>query len=128
MIECALDTLLYTLRDAVEKAADDGSIRLDLPGGTLPATPLTMPLSIFRDHRQPDVTLLSLEFDCYLRMRRLRGQALPELILNLGKPRWRWFTRSRPHRMRISYRAVDGWRPRVELDGRPLPLNYAGEE
>ncbi|GAA0915660.1 hypothetical protein KR767_09460 [Luteibacter anthropi] len=128
MIECALDTLLYTLRDAVEKTSDANSVRVDLPGAGDPASPLVLPIATFRDHRQPDMTLLSLEFDCYLRLRRIRGQPLPELILNLGKPRWRWLSRSRPHRMRISYRAVDGWRPRVELDGRPLPLNYHGEE
>ncbi|UPG85330.1 hypothetical protein L2Y94_18805 [Luteibacter aegosomatis] len=137
MAACALDALLYALRHAVEAAneslrarrdairagdaAEGHALRVDVPADPSPDAPLesvVIPMAMFRDRGQPHVSLMSLEFDCLLRYRRPRRGDPAELIVELGRRRRRWFSRERAHRLRITYRAVDAWRPRVELDGR----------
>lgn len=147
MATCALDTLLYALRLAVEAAneslgarrdairagdaAEDRALRVDVPTHPSPDAPLesvVIPMAMFRDRGQPHVSLMSLEFDCLLRYRRLRRGDPAELVVELGRRRRRWFSRDRVHRLRITYRAVDAWRPRVELDGRVVAFpSLAGE-
>ncbi|MDF4002459.1 hypothetical protein P3W33_03475 [Luteibacter sp. PPL552] len=137
MAACGLDVLLFALGHAVEAAneslrarreairagdlAQGRGLRVDVPRDPSPDAPLesvVIPLAMFRDRGQPHVSMMSLEFDCRLRLRRVRHGETRQLVVELGGRRRRWFARDRPHRLRITYRAVDAWRPRVELDGR----------
>jgi hypothetical protein len=140
MSECAFDTLLVALQDAVVNA--DGSIRRrrealmaeradasehvlsvsmpQSPAEDAPCTPLTLPLRLFRDRRMPHIAMMSVEFDCTMHYSKLRGARHRELVLVLGRPRFAWFRRRAVHRVRISYLSTNAWHPQVEIDGRPL--------
>lgn len=141
MAICALDTLLESLREVV--VAADASIRrrrderrshddsdayalhANIPASPDPDArlePVVIPLRLFRDRREPHVALLSIEFDGRFRLRRIRGAKRPQLVIDLGQPRFRWFSRRPVHRIRISYRSVDAWQPCIEIDDRVVVL------
>jgi hypothetical protein len=141
MAICALDTLLESLREAV-RAADEAirhrrdalrhddddeahALHVQVPASPYPGAPLepvVVPLRLFRDRRDVRIALLSLEFDGRFRLHKLGGNRRPQLVIDLGRPRFRWFTRAQAHRIRISYRSVDAWLPHIEIDGRAVTL------
>lgn len=146
MATCTFDQLLFALRVSVEAANDalrhrrlahyaadhagSEALHVEVPRGPSDDAPLdavVLPLRWFRDPRVPQVTELSVEFDCRLRYERgSDGAAALVIDLHPAPPR-RW--RPRPlHRLRIGYRAADAWQPSVSLDGRPVdvPLQGAG--
>ncbi|MDR6640864.1 hypothetical protein J2X57_000058 [Luteibacter sp. 1214] len=144
MAECSFDQLLFALRVSVE-AANDGlrrrrglhyehdragneALHVDIPRGPrddATLDPVVIPMSWFRDPRLPQVTELSVAFDCRLRYERVRGAA-DALIIDMNPPPPRWFRRRPLHRMVIRFRAADAWRADVSLDGRPVVVSHAG--
>jgi hypothetical protein len=143
MSTCSFDQLLYALRTAVEAAND--ALRLqrdqqfsagDASGQGLhvyvPADAhanaalesVVIPLRWFRDHRVPQVTEFSMEFECRLHYRHTRG-ARAELIVDLSRPRVPWWRRAPVHRMRIALHAADAWQPSVAINGRVVPFPTA---
>lgn len=143
MANCTFDQLLYALRVSVEAAnealqqrrakhyqagdTDAQALHVDLPFNASPDAPLVpvvIPLRAFRDPRVPQVTELSVAFDCRLRYER-SGNDADELVIDMRPPRWFWFRRAKMHRLCISFRAVDAWRPKVVLDGRVVGFPMA---
>lgn len=143
MTLCSLDTLMFGIRTAVI-AADEAvrrrretTLQADAarvlhveipqsPADDAPLVPVVVPLRSFRDPRHPRVTFLSVEFDVRFKQRRVPGEARPALFLDMGKPRFPWFSRRSMHRLRITYRSVDDWSPTIELDGRHVDLPPLG--
>jgi hypothetical protein len=146
MATCTFDQLLFALRVSVEAAnealrrrrlahyaagdAGGDALHVDVPrdaGADAPLESVVLPLRWFRDPRMPQITELSVEFDCRLRYERGSDGATALVVdLHPAPPR-RW--RRRPlHRLRIGYRAADAWQPSVSLDGRPVavPLPEVG--
>jgi hypothetical protein len=139
MASCEFDTLLYGLRDAV-CAADESlharrqALRRDDDTHALHAwvpvspepdaalEPVIIPLRLFRDNRQPHIAVMSIEFEGRFFLRRERNASKPRLVIEMGKPRFRWFSRAVVHHVRISYRSIDAWRPFVEIDGKSIDL------
>jgi len=139
MTICSLDTFMYGLRmaimaaDEAVRARRESVLRGDIgrhlqvhipesPAVDAPLVPMVIPLHLFRDPGNPRMAFLSVEFDVRFRQRRIRGERRPVLLLDMRKPRLRWFGRGAMQRLRISYRLTDHWEPRVELDGRVLSL------
>jgi hypothetical protein len=143
---CTFDQLLYALRVSVEAAnealrrrrsmhleagdTDAQALHVEIPrdpGPDAPLEPVVIPLRAFRDPRVPLVTELSVAFDCRLRYER-GPLGVDELVIDMRPVRRVWFRRPRVHHMRISFRAVDAWQPRIVLDDRvvSVPL-VAGE-
>lgn len=141
MAICAMDTLLESLREVVvaadeairrrrdERRRDDDSEAYALhasipasPSPDAPLEPVVIPLRLFRDRREPRIALLSIEFDGRFRFRRVSGAQRPQLVIDLGRPRFHWLSRGRMHRIRISYRSVDAWKPCIEIDDRVVAL------
>ena len=144
MANCTFDQLLYALRVSVEAAnealqrrramqveagdTDAQALHVDLPRDArcdAPLVPVVIPLRAFRDPRTPQVTELSVAFDCRLRYQR-DGNDADELVIDMRPVRLRWFRRPKMHRMSICFRAVDAWQPSVVLDGRVVGFPIAG--
>jgi hypothetical protein len=140
MATCTFDQLLYTLRVSVEATnealrrrramhyeqgeAGGLALRVDVPRAArddAPLDPVVIPLNWFRDPRIPQVTELSVAFDCRLRYERVQG-GTEALVVDLHPPRRTWFRRRPLHRMVISFRAAESWRAHVSLDGRAAGL------
>ncbi|WP_448096185.1 hypothetical protein [Luteibacter yeojuensis] len=139
MASCGFDTLLYGLRDAV-CAADESldarrqALRRDddthalhawvpvSPDADAALEPVVIPLRLFRDNRRPHIAVMSIEFEGRFFLRRERAASKPRLIIEIGKPRFRWFSRAVMHHVRISYRSADAWQPFVEVDGKAVDL------
>jgi hypothetical protein len=137
MATCSFEQLLFALRIGVETANDalrrrrtrqlhaahagGEALHVQIPRGPAEDAaldPVVIPLRWFRDWRMPQVTEFAVEFECRLQYRKVRG-APPELVVDLHRPgRRRWWRQPRTHRMRIAFRAADGWQPKVSLDGR----------
>jgi hypothetical protein len=144
MASCTFDQLLYALRVSVE-AANEGlqrrramhyeagdtdalALHVELPrdaSADAPLVPMVIPLRAFRDPRIPQVTELSVAFDCRLRYER-GSDAADELVIDMRPARLRWFRRPRMHRICICFRAVDAWQPSVVLDGRVVGFPATG--
>ncbi|MDQ0010991.1 hypothetical protein J2T07_003197 [Luteibacter jiangsuensis] len=139
MASCGFDTLLYGLREAV-CAADESlgarrqALRRDdekhalhawvpvSPAADAELEPVVIPLRMFRDNRRPHISVMSIEFEGRFLLRRERGVSKPRLVIEIGKPRFRWFSRGGMHHVRISYRSADAWQPCVEVDGKVVDL------
>jgi hypothetical protein len=148
MSECAFDTLLVALQNAVVNANDSIRRRREAllaeradasahvlnvlvphsPAQDAPCTALALPLNLFRDKRVPHIAMMSVEFDCTMRYRRQRGARDGELVLEMGRRRFSWFRRRPLHRVRITYLSTNAWHPQVEIDGKllALPGNQCG--
>ncbi len=144
MTTCALDTLIFALQDAVIDAnlairrrretklasgKSDGTEHVAMqvqipqsPAQDAPCTAVTIPLSQFRDHRVPNITMMSIEFDCRLHFLRQRNKSIPVLTMSLDKPRFAWLFRKLSHHVRISYVSTNAWQPQLEIDGRVVAL------
>ena len=140
MAVCTFDQLLYALRVSVEAAneslrrrraacvaaGDTGvqDLHVEIPRDAGPDAPLeavVIPLREFRDPRVPQVTELSVSFDCRLRYE--RGPfGVDELVIDMRPPRRVWFRRARMHHMSISFLARDAWQPRIVLDDRVVSV------
>jgi len=136
MAVCTFDQLLYALRVSVEAAnealrrrralhveagdTDDQALHVEIPrdpGPDAPLEPVVIPLRAFRDPRVPQVTELTVAFDCQLRYE--RGPfGVDELVIDMRPPKRSWFRKKRVHHMSISFRSTDAWQPRIVLDGR----------
>ena len=136
MAVCTFDQLLYALRVSVEAAnealrrrramhvdagdTDAQALHVEIPrhaGPDAPLEPVVIPLRAFRDPRVPQVTELSVAFDCRLRYER-GPLGVDELVIDMRPVRRVWFRRRRMHHMSISFRAADAWQPRIVLDDR----------
>jgi hypothetical protein len=140
MTDCAFDTLLIALHNAVVNAnasirkrrealldnhgpagdVSEHTLNVAIPQGAGADAPIVVeaiPLRLFRDKRIPRIAMMSIEFDCSLRYIKKRGEASSELNMIIGKPRFSWFRRRRIHRVRISYLSANAWHPQVEIDG-----------
>jgi hypothetical protein len=136
MAVCTFDQLLYALRVSVEAAnealrrrramhvdagdTDARALHVEIPrdaGPDAPLEPVVIPLRAFRDPRVPQVTELSVAFDCRLRYER-GPLGVDELVIDMRPVRRVWFRRRRMHHMSISFRAADSWQPRIVLDDR----------
>jgi len=136
MAVCTFDQLLYALRVSVEAAnealrrrramhvdagdTDAQALHVEIPrdaGPDAPLEPVVIPLRAFRDPRVPQVTELSVAFDCRLRYER-GPLGVDELVIDMRPVRRVWFRRARVHHMSISFLARDAWQPRIVLDDR----------
>jgi hypothetical protein len=144
MAVCTFDQLLYTLRVSVEAAnealrgrraasvdagdTDAQALHVQVPrdpGPSAPLEPVVIPLRAFRDPRVPQVTELSVAFDCRLRYERGPG-GVDELVIDMRPVRRVWFRRRpRMHHMSISFHARDQWVPRIVLDDRVVSVPVA---
>jgi hypothetical protein len=140
MAVCTFDQLLYALRVSVEAAneslrrrramhvdagdTDAQALHVEIPrdaGPDAPLEPVVIPLRAFRDARVPQVTELSVPFDCRLRYER-GPSGVDELVIDMRPVRKRWFSRARMHHMRISFLARDAWQPRIVLNDRVVQV------
>lgn len=143
MAVCTFDQLLYALRISAEAAneslrqrramqtaegdSDSQALHVQIPRDPAPDAPLepvVIPLRAFRDPRIPQVTELSVSFDCRLRYERGPG-GVDELVIDMRPVRRVWFRRLRMHHMSISFRARDQWVPRIVLDDRVVSVPFA---
>lgn len=145
MTTCSFDTLLVILQNAVidvnasvrqrrlslfpandgEPAASEQSLCVQIPQGPAEdaaCVPVTLPMSLFRDRRLPQIAMLSVEFDCSLHFPRLNGLAAPQLHLDIARPRFAWLSRRKLHHVRIVYQSSNAWQPQIEVNGRVMPL------
>ena len=140
MAVCTFDQLLYALRVSVEAANESlrrrraacvaagetgvQDLHVEIPRDAGPDAPLeavAIPLREFRDPRVPQVTELSVSFDCRLRYE--RGPfGVDELVIDMRPARRVWFRRGRMHHMSISFLARDAWQPRIVLDDRVVSV------
>ncbi|HEY4293982.1 hypothetical protein [Luteibacter sp.] len=146
MATCTFNQLLYALRVSVEAAnealqrrrvmqyeyGNTGGLGLhvDVPRDSAADAPLesvVIPLNWFRDPHVPQVTELSVEFDCRLRYERGSGST-GGLVIDMRPPRLTLFRRRPLHRLRIAFRAVDAWQTNVSIDGRvvDIPMTRRG--
>lgn len=143
--DCTFDQLLFALRVSVEAAnetlrrrrlahyasgidAGGDALHVDIPRDARPDAPLesvVIPLRWFRDPRMPQVTELSVEFDCRLRYER-GGDGVTGLVVDMHPPRRAWWRRWPVHRIRIAYRAADAWEPSIAIDGRRVAIPLKG--
>jgi len=140
MAVCTFDQLLYALRVSVEAAnealrrrramhvdagdTDAQALHVEIPRDAGPDAllePVVIPLRAFRDPRVPQVTELSVAFDCRLRYER-GPLGVDELVIDMRPVRHVWFRRRRMHHMSISFRAADAWQPRIVLDDRVVSV------
>jgi hypothetical protein len=145
MAVCTFDQLLYALRVSVEAAnealrrrramhvdagdTDAEALHVEIPrdaGPDAPLEPVVIPLRAFRDPRVPQVTELSVAFDCRLRYERGPG-GVDELVIDMRPVRRVWFRKARVHHMSICFLARDKWQPRIVLDGRAVSVPVVEE-
>lgn len=143
MAVCTFDQLLYALRVSAEAAneslrqrramhladgdSDSQALQVQVPRDpslNAPLEPVVIPLRAFRDPRVPQVTELSVAFDCRLRYER-GPDGVEELMIDMRPARRVWFWRVRMHHMSISFRARDQWVPRIVLDDRVVSVRFA---
>ncbi|HEX7816645.1 hypothetical protein [Dyella sp.] len=84
---------------------------------------LALPLRIMSDRWMPSLGSMSVDFECQLHYGKRSEDPRSPLMVSLGPHRMNWLFRRATHRVRLSFTAKDDWRPRLEIDGQPIPAH-----
>jgi len=80
---------------------------------------LPLPVSSFRAHHRPRISMLSLEFECELKEKRLPGASRRYSLVIVARNQRRWWHKNR-RRMQIVFHGTDRPAGEVRIDGKLL--------